>query len=281
MRRGCCSSRSNACALRIRFSCARRSRRSAWRKGARSWRFGAWASASSFELEGDLFLVLHLMIAGRLRWRDRGRAGFPARSASRRSISDAARCCSPRPASKRRASLHVVARRESAGRARSRRPRGARARRSRRSRERAHAREPHAQARAHRPAYLQRHRQRVLGRDPARRAAVAAEADEQARPTRRCARLHTAATRDAATSGSNGCATRPAASFPEKVTAFREGMAVHGRYRQPCPVCGAPVQRIVYAENEANYCATCQTGGRLLADRALSRLLQGRLAEDR
>lgn len=62
--------------------------------------------------------------------------------------------------------------------------------------------------------------------------------------------------------------------FPEKVTAFREGMAVHGRYRQPCPVCGAPVQRIVYAENEANYCATCQTGGRLLADRALSRLLK-------
>lgn len=63
-------------------------------------------------------------------------------------------------------------------------------------------------------------------------------------------------------------------SFPEKVTAFREGMAVHGRYRQPCPVCGAPVQRIVYAENEANYCAHCQTGGKLLADRALSRLLK-------
>jgi formamidopyrimidine-DNA glycosylase len=62
--------------------------------------------------------------------------------------------------------------------------------------------------------------------------------------------------------------------FPEKVTAFREGMAVHGRYRQPCPVCGSPVQRIVYAANEANYCATCQTGGRLLADRSLSRLLR-------
>ena len=62
-------------------------------------------------------------------------------------------------------------------------------------------------------------------------------------------------------------------NFPEKVTAFRPGMAVHGRYREPCPACGAPVQRIVYAENEANYCATCQTGGRLLADRAMSRLL--------
>jgi formamidopyrimidine-DNA glycosylase len=62
--------------------------------------------------------------------------------------------------------------------------------------------------------------------------------------------------------------------FPEKVTAFREGMAVHGRYRQPCPVCGSPVQRIRYAENEANYCATCQTDGRVLADRGLSRLLK-------
>jgi formamidopyrimidine-DNA glycosylase len=63
--------------------------------------------------------------------------------------------------------------------------------------------------------------------------------------------------------------------FPEKVTAFREEMAVHGRFRQPCPVCGSPVQRIVYAENETNYCATCQTDGKLLADRALSRLLRG------
>ncbi len=62
--------------------------------------------------------------------------------------------------------------------------------------------------------------------------------------------------------------------FPEKVTAFRPEMAVHGRYRKPCPVCESPVQRIVYAENEANYCATCQTGGKLLADRALSRLLK-------
>ena len=63
-------------------------------------------------------------------------------------------------------------------------------------------------------------------------------------------------------------------TFPEKVTAFRPGMAVHGRYGKPCPRCGAPVQRIVYASNEANYCANCQTGGRLLADRALSRLLR-------
>jgi formamidopyrimidine-DNA glycosylase len=62
--------------------------------------------------------------------------------------------------------------------------------------------------------------------------------------------------------------------FPEKVTAFRPDMAVHGKYRKPCPVCGSPVQRIVHAENETNYCAKCQTGGKLLADRSLSRLLK-------
>ena len=62
--------------------------------------------------------------------------------------------------------------------------------------------------------------------------------------------------------------------FPEKVTAFHEAMAVHGRFKQPCPVCGSPVQRIVYADNECNYCATCQTAGRLMADRSLSRLLK-------
>ena len=63
-------------------------------------------------------------------------------------------------------------------------------------------------------------------------------------------------------------------AFPEKVTAFREGMAVHGRYGEPCPRCGAKIQRIRYADNETNYCAVCQTGGKLLADRALSRLLR-------
>ena len=65
-----------------------------------------------------------------------------------------------------------------------------------------------------------------------------------------------------------------AGAFPEKVTAFRSEMAVHGKFGQPCPVCGAPVQRIRHADNETNYCARCQTEGRLLADRALSRLLK-------
>ena len=65
-----------------------------------------------------------------------------------------------------------------------------------------------------------------------------------------------------------------AGDFPKEVTAFHPAMAVHGRYGQPCPVCGAPVQRIVHADNETNYCARCQTAGRVLADRALSRLLK-------
>jgi formamidopyrimidine-DNA glycosylase len=82
------------------------------------------------------------------------------------------------------------------------------------------------------------------------------------------------ATRRTLTEWTNRLRTEAGDGFPEKVTAFREGMAVHGRFRQPCPVCGSPVQRIRYAENEVNYCAACQTGGRVLADRALSRLLR-------
>jgi formamidopyrimidine-DNA glycosylase len=88
------------------------------------------------------------------------------------------------------------------------------------------------------------------------------------------ARLH-AAVRDTLAEWSARLRREAGDGFPEKVTAFRPEMAVHGKYGQPCPVCGAPVQRIVYAENETNYCARCQTGGRLLADRALSRLLRG------
>ncbi len=87
------------------------------------------------------------------------------------------------------------------------------------------------------------------------------------------ARLHAAA-RDTLLGWIERLRAETGSEFPEKVTAFREGMAVHGRYKQSCPVCGSPVQRIRYAENEANYCATCQTDGRVLADRALSRLLK-------
>jgi formamidopyrimidine-DNA glycosylase len=86
-------------------------------------------------------------------------------------------------------------------------------------------------------------------------------------------RLHRA-TRQVLAEWVNRLRSEAVHAFPEKVTAFREGMAVHGRYGQPCPRCGSRVQRIRYASNETNYCAPCQTGGKLLADRALSRLLR-------
>ena len=140
-------------------------------------------------------------------------------------------------------------------------------------RERLTRTQSHAQARADRSDDPERHRQRLLRRDPASRPPLAADAD---------AVIST-------TPSGNACTTRrkrrstdwierlradAAGEFPEKVTAFREGMAVHGRYGKPCPVCGTAIQRIRYAENETNYCPRCQTGGKLLADRSLSRLLK-------
>ena len=82
------------------------------------------------------------------------------------------------------------------------------------------------------------------------------------------------ATRESLIDWTNNLRAEAAGKFPEKVTAFREGMAVHGRYGKPCPRCGSKVQRIRYASNETNYCPACQTGGKLLADRGLSRLLR-------
>jgi formamidopyrimidine-DNA glycosylase len=87
------------------------------------------------------------------------------------------------------------------------------------------------------------------------------------------ARLH-AATREVLTEWLDRLRAQAKGKFPEKVTAFRQEMAAHGKYGQPCPRCGATIQRIRYASNETNYCPACQTGGRLLADRALSRLLR-------
>jgi formamidopyrimidine-DNA glycosylase len=88
-----------------------------------------------------------------------------------------------------------------------------------------------------------------------------------------CSRLYTA-TRVVLTEWTDRLRVQSGGEFPSKVTAFRDEMAVHGRYGQPCPVCGTKVQRIRYADNETNYCPRCQTGGRLLADRSLSRLLK-------
>ena len=172
---------------------------------------------------------------------------------------------------KRRASLHVVRGDRCTRGIRCRRP-GNRRCRSRGIHGSVARRESHAEARVDRSAHPERHRQRVLRRDPAPRQAVADRAYAKAR---RRGRSSGFSTRPAtfSTNGPSGCAPRRAAAFPEKVTAFRPQMAVHGKFRQPCPVCGTPVQRIVYADNECNYCPVCQTGGNVLADRALSRLL--------
>ena len=98
-------------------------------------------------------------------------------------------------------------------------------------------------------------------------------AQTQKLSTAEIARLYEA-TRDTLTEWTKKLREEAGEDFPEKVTAFREGMAVHGRYKQPCVRCGTEIQRIRYASNETNYCPQCQTGGRLLADRALSRLLR-------
>jgi len=222
------------------------------------------------ELEGELFLVLHLMIAGRLRWRPLGTA-VPKRFGLAAFDFDDGTLLLTEAGSKKRAALFVVAGREALA---EHDPGGL---------------DPLA---ADLPAFREAmtRENRTLKRaltDPRILSGIGnAYSDEilhRARlsPFLRTAqldhetlgRLH-AATRDVLAEWRDRLIAETGDAFPEKVTAFRPGMTVHGRYGEPCPVCGSPVQRIVYAENEASYCATCQTGGKLLADRALSQLLK-------
>jgi formamidopyrimidine-DNA glycosylase len=223
-----------------------------------------------FALEGELFLVLHLMIAGRLRWRPPG-ATIPRRMGlAALDFPDGALFVTE-AGSKRRASLHVAAGREGLAR---HDPGGLEV--------------LAADLAAFREALgRERHTLKRALTDPRLFSGIGnAYSDEilhRARlsPFRLTEQLDGVAVErlyDAAREVLAGWTARlqeeAGEGFPEKVTAFRPGMAVHGRYQEPCPVCGAPVQRIVYAENEANYCPRCQTGGRILADRALSRLLK-------
>ena len=223
------------------------------------------------ELSGGLFLVFHLMVAGRLHWRKRlakvgGRGALAALDFPDGSLvlSEAS--------TKKRASLHLVA--GEAGLAGLDRG-GIEVLDAHLSRFReALTRENHTVKRALTDARLfsgigNSYSDEILHRARMSPAKLTRRMSEE-----EIARLH------AATLGVLGewvarLSAEAKGAFPEKVTAFREGMAVHGRYGKPCPVCGSPVQRIVYAENESNYCATCQTGGKLLADRALSQLLRG------
>ncbi len=224
-----------------------------------------------FELEGDLFLVLHLMVAGRLHWREKG-AKVGGRGALAALDFEGGSLVLSEASAKKRASLHLVSGRQAlsdfdrggievleAGLPRFRE---------------ALARENHTLKRALTDPRLFSGIGNAYSDEILHRARLS-----PAKLTRRLSedeieRLYEAV-RAVLGRWSTLLTAEAAEAFPEKVTAFREGMAVHGRYGKPCPVCGSPVQRIVYAENEANYCATCQTGGRLLADRALSRLLRG------
>ena len=224
-----------------------------------------------FELEGELFLVLHLMVAGRLHWRKRGAKVGGRGALAALDFADGSLVLSE-ASTKKRASLHLAS-----GRARladfdrgglevldSDGPR---------FRE-ALTRESHTLKRALTDPRLfsgigNAYSDEILHRaklSPARRTGQLTEEE--------IGRLH-AATLEVLGRWSRSLSDQAARAFPEKVTAFREGMAVHGRFGLPCPVCGTKVQRIVYAENESNYCPACQTGGKLLADRALSQLLRG------
>ncbi len=223
-----------------------------------------------FELEGDLFLVFHLMIAGRFRWRPRG-ARVPGKLGLAAFDLSSGTLVLTEAASMKRASLHLV--------------RGA------------------ADLGQHDPGGIEvlecdleafrnalQRENHTLKRsltDPRLFSGIGnAYSDEilhhaRLSPMKQTRHLDEgeietlfAAVREVLQEWCRKLGEETGDGFPEKVTAFRPGMAVHGRYREPCPVCGARVQRIRYAANECNYCARCQTGGRLLADRSLSRLMK-------
>jgi len=221
-------------------------------------------------LEEELFLVIHLMIAGRLRWSERT-PGLNRRLALAAFEFDSGTLLLTEAGTKRRASLHLVRGERALGEL----DRGglevldatlstfiARLRSENHTVKRALA-DPRLFSgigNAYSDEILHRARLSPM-------LLTSRITDEHA------GRLYEA-TRSTLTEWIERLRADTGDGFPEKVTAFREGMAVHGRFRKPCPVCGTPVQRIRYAENETNYCARCQTGGRLLADRALSRLLK-------
>jgi formamidopyrimidine-DNA glycosylase len=220
--------------------------------------------------EDELFLVIHLMIAGRLRWGAPG-AKLPGRIGLAGFDFDGGTLLLTEAGSKRRASLHVVA----GNRALADFERG--------GLEPLEASEAEFGARLR----LESHTLKRSLTDPRLFSGIGnAYSDEILHRARlsplkltgrltdeETAQLHSA-TRAVLTEWTERLRRETGDGFPEKVTAFREGMAVHGRFGQPCPACGTRVQRIRYAENETNYCPSCQTEGRLLADRGLSRLLK-------
>jgi len=224
-----------------------------------------------FALEGDLFLVLHLMVAGRLHWRKPGARVGGKGALAALDFEDGSLVLSE-ASTKKRASLHLVAGRDALG-AFDRggiEPLEAGEEKFRD----ALRRENHTLKRALTDPRLFSGIGNAYSDEILHRARLSPAKWTQRLSEEETKRLH-AATVSVIEEWNARLGGSAKAAFPEKVTAFREGMAVHGRYGKPCQDCGAPVQRIVYAENEANYCAACQTEGRLLADRALSQLMRG------
>jgi formamidopyrimidine-DNA glycosylase len=223
-----------------------------------------------FELEGGLFLVLHLMIAGRLRWLASG-AKPPGRISLAVFEFDNATLLFTEAGTKRRASIHLV---EGEAALAAMDPGGLEVLEARLEDFAARLKaDRHTLKRALTDPQLFSGIGNAYSDEILHRAKLSPFARTQSLSGEDTRRLY-AAVRSTLTEWTERLRREAGADFPEKVTAFREGMAVHGRFRKPCPVCGSPVQRIVYAENETNYCARCQTGGKILADRALSRLLK-------
>ncbi|MDQ6893800.1 MAG: formamidopyrimidine-DNA glycosylase [Acidobacteriota bacterium] len=224
-----------------------------------------------FELEGGLFLVLHLMISGRLHWKT-GTVNVRGRRALAAFEFDSGTLLLTEASSKKRASLHIVA--GEAGLAPFQRG-GLEVLDAEPSAFVAVLRgENHTVKRALTDPRLFSGIGNAYSDEILHRARLSPAKWTSRLTDDEAARLY-AATQAVLSFWTDRFVAEAGKAFPEKVTAFREGMAVHGRYGKPCPDCGSPVQRIVYADNESNYCATCQTGGKLLADRALSQLLKG------
>jgi len=220
------------------------------------------------EFDGDLRLVLHLMIAGRLHWRGPG-ARIPGRVGAAAFDFENGTLLLTEAGTKKRASLHVV---RGADALRGHDPGGIEVLDSDLAGFRAAlAREVHTLKRALTDPRIFSGIGNAYSDEILHRARLSPFAKTDRLSPGESERLWTAA-REVLADWFARLNAEP--GFPERVTAFREGMAVHGRYRKPCPVCGSPVRRIVHADNETNYCATCQTEGRLLADRSLSRLLK-------
>jgi len=223
-----------------------------------------------FVLEDDLFLVLHLMIAGRLHWKAPGAKPPGKIGLAAFDFADGTLLLTE-AGSKRRASLHVV--RGEAGLAEHQRG-GLEVLDADETQFRAAlVRENHTLKRALTDPRLFSGIGNSYSDEILHRAKLSPLALTTKLSAPEIDRLFAAA-KTTLLDWLDRLRREAGADFPEKVTAFRPGMAVHGRFGQPCPICGSKVQRIVYADNETNYCPRCQTGGKILADRSLSRLLK-------